>query len=153
MSPYEGLGLIPVETQENGSVTAHLVRRAEHGASAEQLADAVLSAWHDIGQSLAPILGHGGVAALYGRSVYLGSATHPCLSGISTGVGTGMDLANLKSVLVQQSSTNAAAAGGALLQTFYLLLTSMVGPTLTAQLLHSAWENLLGAQPAQDNAP
>jgi hypothetical protein len=142
-----------VETQENSPVTAHLVLHADQGMSAEQIADAVLSAWQEIDDSLSPILGHGGVAALYGRSLYLTSANHRFLSGVSTGVGTGMDLVNLKSALMQLSSANAAAAGGALLQTFYILLTSMVGPTLTERLLRSAWENLLSGRPAQDKTP
>lgn len=142
-----------METQENGPVIAHLVLRAGQGMSAEQVADAVLSAWQEIDDSLSPILGHGGVAALYGRSLYLSSAGHPCLSGLSTGVGMGMDLASLKSVLALRSSADAAAAGGALLQTFYVLLTSMVGPKLTEQLLRSVWENLLSGRPAQDKTP
>jgi hypothetical protein len=142
-----------VENQENSPITAHLALRAGQGASAEQIAGAVASAWQQIDHSLSPVLGHGGVVALYGRSLYLTNPGHPCLSAMDTGLDKAMDLENLKSVLAQQSSADAAAAGGALLQNFHALLTSMVGPTLTERLLRSAWENLLGGRPAQDKTP
>jgi hypothetical protein len=153
MARNQGRRLIPVENRENSLVIAHLALRAGQGGSAEQIASAVVSAWREIDGSLSPILGHGGVAALYLRSLYLTSPSHSCLNAVETSVGTAMDLAKLKSALIQPSGADAAAAGGALLQNFHTLLTSLVGPTLTERLLRSAWENLLGDRPAQDNIP
>ena len=151
--PRPGPTTDPVENQESSPVIAHLVLRAGSGTSADQIASLVVAAWQEIDDSLAPVLGQGGVAALYGRSLYLTSSSHACLSGATAGVGTTMDLANLKSVLAQQNSADAATAGGALLHNFHALLTSLVGPTLTERLLRSAWENLLGGRPAQDKDP
>lgn len=68
------------------------------------------------------------------------------------GVQTTVDLAALKAILAQQDSET-ATAGGALLQTFYELLASLVGPSLTERLLRSVWENPLSGPPAQDTSP
>lgn len=106
-----------------------------------------------IDAALSPIIGQGGIAALYKRSLYLTSHTHPWMASAHGGVETAMNLAALKSVLVQQGSADAAAGGGALLQTFRELLVGLVGPSLTEQLLRPVWENFLSAQRAQDTSP
>ena len=43
--------------------------------------------------------------------------------------------------------------GGALLQTFYELLASLVGPSLTERLLRSVWAHSSSGPPAQDTSP
>lgn len=107
-------------------------------------------AWQEIDAVLSPILGRGGVAALYKRSLYLTGLAHPWLSHLHRGEQTDMGLAELESVFGQQSSADAAGAGGALLQTFNGLLASMVGPALTEQLLRPVWNHLLSGPSAQD---
>jgi hypothetical protein len=106
-----------------------------------------------IDAALSPIIGHGGIAALYKRSLYLTTHTHPWMASAHGGVETAMNLVALKSLLVQQGSTDAAAGGGALLQTFRELLVGLVGPSLTEQLLQSVGDNFSSAQRAQDNSP
>ena len=64
-----------------------------------------------------------------------------------------MDLAALRSVLVQQSSTEAAAGGGDLLQTFHELLASLVGTSLTERQLRSIWAPSANGPPTQDTPP
>ena len=68
------------------------------------------------------------------------------------GIPTAIDLATLKSVLAQQSSAD-AAGDGALLQTFYDLLASLVGPSLTERMLRSIWKTSTSGAPAQDTSP
>jgi hypothetical protein len=79
------------------------------------------------------------VAALFKRSLHLASRAHPCLAVNQEGVQAPMDLAALGTVLAQQGSGSAAAAGRTHLQVFYKLLTDLVGPSLTEQLLGTAW--------------
>lgn len=90
---------------------------------------------------------------LYKRSLYLTGPAHPWLAGIHEGVQTAVDVAALKSVFAQQNSIDAAAAGGAFLQTFYDLLTSLVGPALTERLLRPVWAHFPSGPPAQDTSP
>ena len=130
-----------------------LAQRAAEGADAAQIAEAVASTWKKIDAALSPIIGHGSVAVLYMRSLHLIDPAHPWLADMHQGVQTTIDLAALKSILARQDSETAAAAGGALLQTFYELLASLVGPSLTERLLRSVWENPLSGPPAQDTSP
>jgi hypothetical protein len=137
--------------QEGNQIRAALASRAAHGEDATQIADAIVSTWQLIDIALTPIIAQQGVAALYKRSLYLTVPAHSWLAGTHEGIQSTMDLALLKSVLVRQSSADAAACGGALLQTFYELLTSLVGLSLTERLLRSVWANSLSGTSAQDS--
>lgn len=109
--------------------------------------------WQKIDTALTPIIGRGSVAVLYLRSLRLVEPAHPWLAGLHQDAKPGIDMAGLKSLLSQQDSETAAVAGGELLQTFYELLASLVGPSLSERLLHSVWEESLSGPPAQDTSP
>ncbi len=136
--------------EEGNEIKAALASRVADGADAAQIADIIISTWQRIDVALAPIIGQQGVAALYKRSLYLSVPSHSWLAGTYEGIQPTMDLALLKSVLVQQSSADAAACGGILLQTFHELLTSLIGLSLAERLLRSVWANSLSGTPAQD---
>jgi hypothetical protein len=142
----------PEESQESRRIAAIAATSAEKGADATQIADAIVTTWHEIDAALGPIVGRGGVAALYRRSLHLTAPAHPWLAGAGQGLQTPMDLAALRSVLAQQPSAAAAAGGGALLQRFHELLTSLVGPSLSEQLLRSVWGSL-GGLSARETSP
>jgi hypothetical protein len=127
-----------MENHESGRI-ATLADRAGKGADAAQLTDWILATWQEIAAVLSPIIGQGGVAALYRRSLHLAGQAYPWLAVMEEGVQTSINLAALKSALSQQTSADAAAGGGALLQTFHDLLATLVGPSLTEQLLRSVW--------------
>jgi hypothetical protein len=129
------------ESIESGRIGAPLADLARKGADVAQIADALVSTLQKIDAALSPIIGQGGVAALYRRSLYVTGQAHPWLAGTHEGIHTAVDLSALKSQLVQQTSVKAAAGGDALLQTFYKLLASLVGPSLTERLLRSVWAN------------
>jgi len=140
-------------SQEDRGIGVALAHRIGDDASAEQIAEAVVSTWQGIEAALSPVIGKRGVAALYERSLYLSGLSHPWLAATREGVQTTVDLPALKSALSQQSSANAAAAGGTLLQTVYELLASLIGPSLTERLLHPVWARLSSGLPAQDTTP
>ncbi|MEO7639031.1 MAG: hypothetical protein ABIS85_07545 [Pseudoxanthomonas sp.] len=139
-----------MENQASTDIAAALAHRVGVDADAARIAYVMTMAWQEIDAVLSPILGRGGVAALYKRSLYLTGLAHPWLSNLHRGEQTDMGLAELESVFGQQSSADAAGAGGALLQTFNGLLASMVGPALTEQLLRPVWNHLLSGPSAQD---
>jgi hypothetical protein len=142
-----------MESTESHQILASLARRVERGAGAAHIADLIASTWEEVELALTPIIGQQGVIALYGRSLHLTASTYSWLAGIRESMPPKVDLAALKSVLSQQSSSDAAAAGGALLQTFYEVLASLVGSSLTERLLRSAWAHCLCDSPPQDIAP
>jgi hypothetical protein len=121
------------------------------GEDAAQIAEAIASVWHEIADALCPIIGRGGLDALYKRSLHRSCLTYPWLAGTQGGDQAAMDLPGLKAALAEQGSANAASGGGALLQTFYDLLAGVIGPSLTARLLRSAWANAVSR--IQDTSP
>jgi len=127
--------------------------RALKSADPAQIADAIASTLQAIDTALRPIIGERGVAALYRRSLYRAGPAHPWLAGVHEGVQAEMDLAALKSALAQQSSDHAAAGGSALLQTFYDLLASLIGSSLTERLLRSVAVNSLTDSLTDDASP
>lgn len=142
-----------MESQENDAVAAYLAHSVKRGADSRQIAELVVTSCQAIDGALAPIIGQRGVAALYKRSLHLAGRTHVWLASAQQGVPSAMDLAALASLLAQRSSAEAATAGGLLLQTFHDLLTTLVGPSLTEQLLRSVWATFLSGPSAQDTTP
>jgi len=128
-----------MESQESGRISATLTTLVGDDADATQIADAIISTWDAVNDALGPIIGRGGVAALYNRSLHLAGLHYPWLAAISRGAQTTMDLVALKAALSRQTSANATAGGTAVLQTFYELLSRLVGPSLTDRLLRSTW--------------
>lgn len=139
--------LIPMEKLASNRIAVRLGDLAGNGADVAEIIDNIVSTWQRIDAALSPIIGQTGVAALYKRSAYLSTESHPWLRGTHEGVRTVVDLAALKAALAQQSSADAAAAGGAVLEVFYELLAGLVGPALTEQLLHSVWSNSFSVPP------
>jgi hypothetical protein len=136
-----------------GSRLAPLAGRVADDASAEQVAEAVFELWLEIDQALHPIIGHRGVAALYNRSLKLTQRAYPWVAIGHQGQLAAADPAALKVTLVQQAATEAAAGGSALFGAFHGLLSSLVGPALTEQLLSSVWAHSSAVASAQDPSP
>ena len=134
------------------SLAPRLAHELGPGADPAHVADVIVSTWQEIGAALRPLIGPGGVGALYIRSIHLTGSAHPWLAVAHEPVPAAMDLAALRSVLAQQSSADAAAGGFALLETIYALLTNLVGSSLTDQLLGSV-STLSQPPPAQDTTP
>jgi len=141
-----------MEIQEGRPWPAPLAGRVTDDASAEQIADAIAALWQEIDQSLHPIIGHRGVAALYNRSLLLTTADYPWLAIGHQGSAASVDPSALKAALAQQAAAEAATGGIALFQSFHDLLASLVGASLTDRLLHSVWARSAGASPAQDTS-
>jgi hypothetical protein len=118
---------------------------------AEKFADAAVATWHDVYAALSPIIGPGGVAALYRRSLSLRLADYPWLANVSECPLPPGDFSALRRELSQQAKADPVAANGALLRSFSQLLTNLIGASLTARLLQSVWEK--HGHTAQDTSP
>lgn len=143
---------MPMDSPEARRIAAALAQRSGGPANAAQVADATVAVWRDIDAALTSVIGARGVAALYRRSLFLHRRGLPWLAGALEAPDNAIDLAALKSTLAQQDSAVAAATGGATLQTFYELLTNLVGASLTERLLRTVWATLLGGTPAKDTS-
>ena len=136
---------------ENRMVTLSLQRLTAGGATSNRIADAVVTTWQAIQAALVPVIGGRGVAALYGRSLYLIRASYPWMNG--TGDHTQMDLELLRTALSHQESATAAAGAGAHLHSLSELLGSLIGPSLAGQLLGPVWNNAFDGIAEMGNSP
>lgn len=93
--------------------------------------------WCRIEQALAPIIGHGGVGAVYGRSLTLARGTFGWLPAATEGTIGSMALARLHAALAGQPAAESAAADDAMQQTFRDVLASLLGAPLAGRLLAS----------------
>lgn len=134
---------------QSDRIATLLAEQVEQGADSAGIADAAISAWVAVEAALAPIVGQPTVNVLYMRSRHVASRAFPWLRPEQQ-ARIEMDLPALRSLLLQQDPASAAAGGGALLRTFYELLASLIGPSLTARLLDGAWNSISSGPAAQD---
>jgi len=117
-----------------------------------RIADVAASTWREINAVLSPLIGPGGAAALYQRSLYMTRSAYPCLAAVREDALHPVEFVALQMVLSQQTSAYGVAANGALLQTFCDLLANLIGASLTERLLRSV-RNLPSLAPSgQDSS-
>lgn len=141
---------MPSKAQGAKAVLAHL---ASTGAHAEDTARMAVSMWSAMDTALSPIIGQRGFAALYKRSLQLTRAQFSWLASIQEGVAQVADFTPLSTALAEQTGPTAVAASVALLETFYDLLSNLIGRSLTDRLLISVWEEPSSGHPAQETSP
>jgi hypothetical protein len=141
------------ESEEGRQIVASLAQRVGNTADISHVADAIVRTLQDINAVLIPVVGPKGVAALYRRSLYVCTSTHPRLAHTYESLVVAMDLVELKSLLVRQNQADAIYFGEELLKAFYELLATLIGPSLTARLLRAVWENSSSITPAQETLP
>ncbi|MEW5715190.1 hypothetical protein SAMN04490186_5373 [Pseudomonas grimontii] len=107
----------------------------------------------DIDAALTPIIGQQGAVALLRRSLRLSVLTHSRLADTYDRVQAAPDLSDLKALLIEQTEADALFFGEVLLTTFYTLLTTLIGASLTARLLRDVWEPSLSDTPSQEQSP
>lgn len=139
-------------SEESRQIVASLAHRVGSNADTATVAQAIASILQDMDAALTPIIGPQGVVALYRRSLHLCAANHPCLADICARVPVALELTRLKSALVEQNHTDVLFFGEQLLTTFYQLLTTLIGFSLTARLLSGVWEPSLSDTPSQETS-
>jgi hypothetical protein len=115
-------------------------------ADCPRIAEVAASTWREIHAVLSPVIGPGGVAALYQRALHVTRTAHPALAALREDAKRPGEYAALQLMLSQQTSEQIAAINAALLQTFCDLLENLIGISLTERLLHSV-RNLPGGKP------
>lgn len=106
------------------------------GTTIKQVAECALTTWRDIDSHLAPIVGAGGVAALFKHSLYLTSKEYPCLRR-PLALFQPAEYGLLYLALLAQERSEAIAVNGAMMHTFSRLLAGLIGAPLTQRLLLS----------------
>ena len=118
-----------------------LARLASEGANSERIAYRAALAWRNLDVALSPIIGQGGVMALFRRSVSMTRTTHPRLASMQEEPDQLETFAALQAALSQQTGVDAAAGNSAVLRKFLDILTSLIGESLAERLLSSVWDD------------
>ncbi|CAI2798474.1 MULTISPECIES: hypothetical protein [Pseudomonas fluorescens group] len=141
------------QSEESRQIVASLAHRVGPTADIAGIAQAIMSILQDMDAALTPIIGQQGCVALLRRSLHLSASKHARLAGLHDRVQAAPDRAELKALLLEQSEADALFFGEELLTTFYALLTTLIGPSLTARLLRDVWAPSLSDTPSQENSP
>ena len=136
-------------THDPGS-TAALARLADQGASAAQIAEALLDAWQGMHEALAPVIGQRGVAALFSRALHVTGNEFPWMAAAPLDAAGTINLAALRAAVAARHRIDAASASDAFLHHFNALLSSLIGQSLTDQLIGTARIDTAGGPAAQD---
>jgi hypothetical protein len=98
-------------------------------------ADAAVAAWKAVAQALVPIIGQSSVTVLYRRCLVCVGVTHTWLPAVTAADLPQNDWAVLHASVSRQAPKEAFDACTALFDAFRELLGSLIGPSLTEQLL------------------
>ena len=116
-----------------------LARLAGTGADARAVAAAARRLCEDFAQHLTPLIGDGGVAALYARSLQLAEQRFPGLAPARAFGQDGEPFTHIQHFLEQQDPVVATGAAVTVLALASEVLASFIGETLTHLLLHETW--------------
>ncbi|MGB4925296.1 MAG: hypothetical protein WBP25_02230 [Giesbergeria sp.] len=116
---------------------------------AQMVADAAVARWESMVNTLTPVLGQRGIAALYRRTLIVAGRAHPCLLQAHEDT-TPVRFEKLRNVLIQQPPNQAAEATDACVETFHDLLNSLIGIPLTQRLLGGLWSPTFSGSPVQN---
>jgi len=128
------------------------VRVEDAGQDASAVAGRALAEWRRVDAVLSPVIGHGGVAALYRRSLFLLRPQHPWLPGNRAGALDAVEFTELQAALALRPAADARAANSALQRTFHDLLDSLIGTSLTERLLQPASDPASNGDVPQDSS-
>lgn len=128
-------------------------QRVDSQTDARQVAALLVGICREITAALEPILGREGVSALFERSLHRTTVDYPWLAEGIQALQSGTGLAALQELFAQQDPTQVTSGGLAFLDAFYTLLGSLIGLSLTDQLLRAVGNSPLIDSPAQKTSP
>lgn len=114
-------------------------RATPNGITAEAAATGVLSGWRQMFGVLTPVIGEGGVTALFLRTCNITRGAADWAPGPGPGLRAIDGLDHLSSMLLDRTVDEIRAANDRMLPTFVIILASLIGPVLTEHLLGIAW--------------
>lgn len=123
---------------------------ASHSNDPEHILDLVIASWKEIDRVLRPIIGKGGIDALFHRSIEGVAPAYPWLAAASADAHSAMNIDVLHQVLSKEDASHFAGASDTLLLHFYSLLTNLIGLSLTDRLLRPVLDPLLNGTAIKD---
>ncbi len=135
---------------EHGLERGFPVPGTRPGSDIDHVTNDIVGTWRALEAALSPIIGRGGVGALFRRSAHLAARHSPWLAPAGEGIAGAIDVDAFRVLLLRQTSAQARTGGDEMLKTFHELLVNLVGYSLTKQLVHSVWQPPPAERPDQD---
>lgn len=130
----------PKNESNRAAIRGALVQRAGDAPDGGAVAKATLELWNQVVTLLAPVIGTRGVEVLFSRSLHLTGRDYPLLA---MAAGDQRDMASLLGVvntrLASCEMNEAVETSHSLLVNYTELLSTLIGESLTEQLLRPAW--------------
>ena len=139
-----------MENQKIAWVSNAFADHASLSKNPEHIIELVIASWKEIYRVLRPIIGKGGIDALFHRSIEITAQDYPWLAVASTDAQSAMDIDVLHQVLLKEDASHFAGASDILLLHFYYLLTNLIGLSLTDRLLRPVLDPLLNGTAIKD---
>ncbi|WP_456980681.1 hypothetical protein [Luteimonas sp. A478] len=132
-----------------------LSRIVAEGHGIEAIGDRTVVLWTEVARALVPVIGQGGMSALYDRALHLAAAQHRWLEQArSVDADRGPPVFPLLARAASaQTVDDAIAAVTTLFKTFDRLLVTLIGASLTERLLQPVWDVPSAGPTRQDTAP
>ncbi len=112
-----------------------LAQSAGEGSNARTVAEVAHSTWCEVTTHLAPVIGAGGVDALFHRSLHITRRSFPWLAVNGHNGNSAALFASITTSLASGDPDAAIEASSEFLLNFIELLTSLIGNSLTDRLL------------------
>ena len=139
-----------MENQKIAWLSITFADRISLNKNPEHVLDLVIISWKEIDRVLRPIIGKGGIEALFHHSVEITAQAYPWLIAASSDVHSALDLDALRHALTKKNTSHFAGASDSLLLNFYHLLSNLIGLSLTDRLLRPVLDPLLNGTAAKD---
>lgn len=127
--------LRPADRPRELYITTSPARLAAFGNPSVTIADTAVQTWVAVHAALSPVIGEGGFAALYNRTMHLSRVDYPWLAPVHDKLAAAEQFGALHATLAAQADDEASAAHASMTQTIRRLLSSLIGESLTARLL------------------
>lgn len=138
-------------TPQQKLIRSALLRTAGPRADARAVSDACVGLWQRVAAQLVPIVGEGGVEALYTRCLNLQRIACPDGEAAGRSLATATPFLAVRLNLERREAAEALEASVALLDAFNTLLSTLIGKALTDRLLNPVWADRRTDEPAQEN--
>lgn len=124
-----------MKSQQNSWDQLYFSHHTDAQGNAEHMANLIVNTWSDIEKVLRSIIGKAGFDGLYRRSIEDAAAKYEWLRDAAGAIGETVELEFLKNTLLSENILDFSAASDTMLYGFLLLLSELIGESLTRRLL------------------
>jgi hypothetical protein len=124
-----------IDRSEDRGFIEILASQVAEAENSEQIVSLLILRFRMISDALGPVIGHGGVTALFERSLYIVGDRYAWIQDLRIHANTGKAFSSIAPVFALRTMQEAADAAVLIVSEFCDLLAGMVGYSLSERLL------------------